>query len=146
MLEGRLLVSAIMLVAFATAVGLSFTYAPEARFLPLVIGVPGLLLSAIQLVSEMRNKDPAPAVTSEEHKREGQMFVWFIGFVGGLVLFGFLYAGPALVAAYLYFSGRERWYVALAGAVFAWAVLYGVFDWFLGLPLFEGLFFQWIFG
>jgi hypothetical protein len=145
MLEGRLLVSGIMLVAFATAVGLSFTYAPDARFLPLVIGIPGLLLSAIQFIYELRER-PAPAVTTEEHSREGRMFAWFLGFVAGLVLFGFLYAGPALVAAYLYFSGRERWYVALAAAAFAWTVLYGVFERFLGLPLFEGLVFQWIFG
>ena len=146
MLEGRILVSAIMLVAFTAAVGLSFTYAPEARLLPLVIGIPGLLLSAIQLFAELRIKNPPPAVTSEEHAREGRMFAWFIGFVAALVLFGFLYAGPALVAAYLYFSGRERWYVALAGAVFAWTVLYGIFDWFLGLPLFEGLIIQYVFG
>jgi hypothetical protein len=122
MLEGRILVSAIMLVAFATTVGLSFTYAPEARFLPLVIGIPGLLLSAIQFVKELRDR-PAPAVTSEEHRREGRMFAWFIGFVGGLVLFGFLYAGPALVWAFLYFSGREKWYVALGAAAFAWVIL-----------------------
>ncbi|HEX3485883.1 MAG TPA: tripartite tricarboxylate transporter TctB family protein [Micropepsaceae bacterium] len=146
MLEGRLLISAIMVVVFAGAVGLSFTYAPEARLLPMVIGIPGLVLSAVQLVVELRERNPAPAVTSEEHAREGRMFAWFIAFVAGLVLFGFLYAGPALVAAYLYFSGREKWYVALAGAVFAWAVLYGVFDWFLGLPLFEGLVFQYLFG
>jgi hypothetical protein len=146
MLEGRLLVSTIMVVVFATAVGLAFTYAPEARLLPLVIGIPGLVLSAIQLFTELRVKNPEPAVTPDEHSREGRMFVWFIGFVAALVLFGFLYAGPALVAAYLYFSGRERWYVALAGAVFAWIVLYGVFDWFLGLPLFEGLVFQYLFG
>jgi Tripartite tricarboxylate transporter TctB family len=146
MLEGRLLVSAIMLVVFTAAVGLSFTYAPEARLLPLVIGIPGLLLCAIQLITELRDKNPAPGVTREEHGREGHMFAWLIGFVGALVLFGFLYTGPALVAAYLYFSGREKWYVALAGAVFAWTVLYGVFDWFLGLPLFDGLVFQYLFG
>jgi len=74
------------------------------------------------------------------------MFAWFIAFVGALVLFGFLYAGPALVAAFLYFSGREKCYVALAAAAFAWVVLYGVFERFLGLPLFEGLVFQWLFG
>ena len=74
------------------------------------------------------------------------MFAWFIIFVGGLVFFGFLYAGPALVAAYLYFSGRERWYTATAAALVTWAILFGVFERFLGLPLFEGLLSQWIFG
>jgi len=145
MLEGRLLVSGIMVVVFATAVGLSFTYAPETRMLPLVIGIPGLVLSIIQLFNELRAR-PEPAVTPEEHKREGSMFAWFILFVASLVLFGFLYAGPALVAAFLYFSGKEKWYVALIAAAFAWAVLYGIFEQFLGLPLFEGLISQAIFG
>jgi uncharacterized membrane protein len=145
MLEGRILVSGIMVVVFATAVGLSFTYAPETRMLPLVIGIPGFILSVIQLFNELRAR-PEPAVTPEEHKREGRMFTWFFIFVGSLVLFGFLYAGPALVAAYLYFSGKEKWYVALIAAVFAWTVLYGVFEQFLGLPLFEGLIAQAIFG
>ena len=145
MLEGRLLVSAVMVVVFATAVGLSFTYAPEARLLPLVIGIPGLLLSVIQLVKELRERS-VPVVTSEEHAREWRMFAWFVGFVGGLVLFGFPYAGPILVATYLYFSGGEKWYVAAIAAVLAWSILYGVFERFLGLPLFEGLVYQWIFG
>ena len=145
MLEGRILTSAIMVAIFAIAVGLSFTYAPEARFLPLVVGIPGLLLSLAQFVKELREK-AEPAVTSEERAREIRIFVWFFAFAGGLVLFGFPYAGPLLVAAYLYFSGGEKWYVALIAAALAWAILYGVFERFLGLPLFEGLVYQWAFG
>lgn len=146
MLEGRILTSAIMVAVFAIGVALAFTYAPEARFLPLVIGIPGLILSLVQFAKEWREQNPESVVTPEEHHREGRMFLWFGLFVGGLILFGFLYAGPVLVAAYLYFSGRERWYVALAAAAFAWAILYGVFEYFLGLPLFEGLVLQWLFG
>ncbi len=145
MLEGRILVSGIMVVVFATAVLLSFTYAPDARFLPLVIGIPGLLLSAAQLIKELR-EHPEIVIVPEERRREARMFAWFVIFVGGLVLFGFLYAGPALVAAYLFFSGRERWYMALGAAFVTWAILYGIFERFLGLPLFDGLISQWIFG
>src|SRR4051812_2050620 len=107
MLEGRILVSGIMVVVFATAVGLSFTYAPETRMLPLVIGIPGLVLSIIQLFNELRAR-PEPAVTPEEHKREGRMFAWFFLFVGGLILFGFLYGGPVVVAALFFFSGKGK--------------------------------------
>jgi len=145
MLEGRILVSGIMVVVFATAVLLSFTYAPDARFLPLVIGIPGLLLSAAQLIKELR-EHPEIVIVPEERRREARMFAWFVTFVGGLVLFGFLYAGPALVAAYLFFSGRERWYMALGAAFVTWTILYGIFERFLGLPLFDGLISQWIFG
>jgi small-conductance mechanosensitive channel len=145
MLEGRILVSGIMVVVFAAAVLLSFTYAPEARFLPLIIGIPGLILSIAQLVTELR-QNPDIMIIPEERRREAKMFAWFILFVAGLVLFGFLFAGPALVAGYLYVSGRERWYTAIAAAFVTWAILYGVFERFLGLPLFEGLLSQWIFG
>jgi hypothetical protein len=145
MLEGRILVSSIMVVVFAAAVLLSLTYAPEARFLPLIIGIPGLVLSLAQLVTELR-QNPEVVIIAAERRREAKMFAWFIIFVAGLVLFGFEYAGPALVAAYLYFSGRERWYTAIAAAFVTWAILYGVFERFLGLPLFEGLLSQWIFG
>ena len=145
MLEGRILVSGIMVVVFAAAVLLSLTYAPEARILPLVIGIPGLILSAVQLVKEVR-EHPEIVIVPEERRREAGMFAWFITFVAGLVLFGFLYAGPALVAAYLFFSGRERWYTALVAAIVTWAILYGIFERFLGLPLFDGLVAQWIFG
>jgi len=145
MLEGRILVSLIMVVVFAIAVGLSFTYAPEARLLPLVIGIPGLVLCLVQLVKELRERG-IPVVTPEEHAREWRMFAWFFVFVGGLVLFGFPYAGPPLVAAFLYFSGGEKWYVAVIAAIIAWLILYGVFERLLGLPLFEGLVYQWIYG
>jgi hypothetical protein len=143
--EGRILVSGIMVLVFAGAVLLSFTYAPEARFLPLVIGIPGLILSIAQLATELR-QHPDMVIIPEERRREAKMFAWFLTFVAGLVFFGFLYAGPVLVAAYLYFSGRERWYSAIAAAVITWGILYGVFERFLGLPLFEGLLSQWIFG
>src|SRR5215469_3908946 len=145
MLEGRILVSAIMVVVFGGAVLLSFTYAPDARFLPLVVGIPGLLLSVAQLVNELRSH-PGIKILPQEHRREVKMFAWFIIFVAGLVLFGFLYAGPALVAAYLIFAGREHWYMALGAAVLTWAILFGIFERFLGLPLFDGLVSQWIFG
>ena len=145
MLEGRILVSGIMVLVFATAVLLSFTYAPEARFLPLVIGIPGLVLSVAQFVKELR-QNPQVIIIPPERQREAKMFTWFITFVAGLVLFGFLYAGPVLVAAYLYFSGRERWYTAFLAAFLTWAILFGVFERFLGLPLIEGLLAQWIFG
>lgn len=145
MAEGRTITAGIMFAIFLVMVGLSFTYEPDARFLPLVIGIPGLLLAAAQFAIEIKTpseKSPAPAEVSAEWA----MFGWFVLFAGGIVLFGFPYAGPVLVAAYLYLSWNEKWYVCLAAGIFAWAVLYGVFEQFLGLPLFEGLAYQWAFG
>ena len=146
MLEGRKLISLIMLALFALLIGISFSYAPDTRFLPLVIGVPGFLLCLVQVATEWRAKNVQPAVTPVERVRERTMLAWCVVFVAGLVGFGFLYAGPVLVAAYLFLAGKEKWYIAVLAAVFAWAILYGVFGQFLGLPLFDGLVSQYLFG
>ena len=147
MVEGRVVVAGIMLLIFAVMVGLAFTYSGEARFLPLVIGIPGLALSLAQFVIELRGKDPEEKVfTAEDRMAEFKMFGWFAVFIFGIILFGFPYAGPIIVALYLHFSWGEKWYVSLGAAAFSWAILHGIFDYVLGLPLFEGLVYQWIYG
>jgi hypothetical protein len=147
MVEGRVLVAGLMLLIFAVMVGLALTYPGEARFLPLVIGIPGLVLSLAQFVIELRGKDEDEKVyTAEDRIAELRMFGWFAVFVFGIILFGFPYAGPIIVALYLHFSWGEKWYVSLGAAAFAWIILHGVFDYVLGLPLFEGLVSQWIYG
>ena len=145
MVDGRILASGIMFAIFVGAVGMALTFPSEARFLPLVIGIPGLVLSGAQLVVELKDKSP-PKTEPRRLSGEAAMFGWFALFAVGIVLFGFPYAGPILIAVYLYVSWGEKWYVALLAAVLAWLLLYGVFERFLGIPLFEGLVYQWIFG
>ena len=148
MVEGRVLVAGLMFVIFAVMVGVAFTYPGDARFLPLVIGIPGLVLCTVQLMIELRGKPDADekVYTADDRMAELTMFGWFFAFIAGLILFGFPYAGPILVALYLHFSWGEKWYVSLGAAAFAFAVLHGIFDYVLGLPLFEGLVYQWIYG
>jgi hypothetical protein len=145
MVEGRTVTAGIMLAIFILMVGLALTYPAESRILPLVIGIPGVILSGIQFVTELRTKD-GPQTTTAERRAEVRMVGWFVFFVVGIILFGFPYAGPLMVAIYLRLSWREKWYVTLAAAVFAWAILYGVFEEVLGLPLFEGLVVQYFSG
>jgi len=147
MVEGRVVVAGIMLLIFAVMVGFALTFPGEARFLPLVIGVPGLVLSLAQFVIELRGKEAdEKAYTAADRMAELKMFGWFAVFIFGIILFGFPYGGPIIVALYLHFSWGEKWYVSLGAAAFSWAVLHGIFDYVLGLPLFEGLAYQWIYG
>jgi uncharacterized membrane protein len=148
MVEGRILTAGVMLLIFATMVAMATTYAGDARLLPLVIGIPGLVLCIIQFVTELRTKPDADekGFTDEDRRAELKMFGWFAVFVFGIILFGFPYAAPLIVAVYLHFSWGEKWYVSLGAAAFAFAVLHGIFDYVLGLPLFEGLVYQWIYG
>ena len=135
--EGRILVSVIMLALFAGMVLYAATFPADARFLPWVIGMPGLLFCIGQLVLELRN-GKSEARPPEERRRELKMFAWLIAFIVGILLFGFVYAGPVLVAAYLYFDWNERPLTVLISAVVAFAIFYGVFEWALELRLFGG--------
>ena len=138
MLEGRIVVSGVIFAIFVSAVVIALVYfAPGARMLPLVIGVPGVILSAIQLIAELR-RTGAKKISPQVRRGEVIMVIWFGVFAAGIVAFGFKLAGPVLIAAYLLIAGRERWYTALIGAVLAWLILEFVFEQFIGILLFEG--------
>ena len=135
-----------MLLIFAAMVGVALTFPGEARFLPLVIGIPGLALHGSVRDRAARQGPGREGFTAEDRMAELKMFGWFAVFIFGIILFGFPYAGPVIVVLYLHFSWGEKWYVSLGAAAFSWAVLHGIFDYVLGLPLFEGLVYQWIYG
>jgi hypothetical protein len=142
-IDGRILTAGLMVAVFAAMVGLAFTYAPGARTLPLVIGIPGLVLALMQFVTEWREKHPR-RIEEEQRRREVAMFIWFFLFIAALLLFGFVYGGPVMLALYLWFSWRERWYTILISAVLLWVILYFIFQEALGLFLFEGFIPQWL--
>jgi hypothetical protein len=139
MIEGRIITAGVMLALFVTAVAIALMYfAPGARTLPLVIGIPGILLSAIQLISELRNPSDKE-FSAETRRKELIMVLWFFGFVVSVILFGFVIASPIMVAAYMLLATREKWLTAIIGAVLVWVIMYLVFERMLGLILFEGL-------
>ena len=138
MLEGRIVTAGIMFAIFVTAVTIALLYFPEgARMLPLVIGIPGVILSAIQLVSELRKSDSEQA-SPEVRAGEIRMVVWFGSFATVLLLLGFEYGSPVLIAAYLSIAAKEKWYTVLIGAVLVWAILHFVFTVWIGIVLYEG--------
>lgn len=139
--EGRHAVSTMMLLFFAIPVAIAFTFPPEARVLPMVIGIPGIVLALIQLATE--RKRPAKARKSnvddrETLRREVVIFAWFAFFIAAILLFGFVYAGPVVVALYLWLSWRESWFTVIASGVLLWAILHFVFETWIGLVLFRG--------
>jgi hypothetical protein len=136
--EGRIVISVIMLALFAGMVGYAITFPADARFLPWVIGIPGLLFCIGQLIIEVRS-GKSEARPWEERRRELVMFAWLAAFVIGILLFGFVYAGPVLVAAYLYFDWNEKPLVVIISAVVAFLIFYVIFEWALELRLFAGL-------
>ena len=142
-LNGRILTTTAMLAIFAGMSLMAVGYPDKARFLPLLVGVPGTLMCLAQLVFDVRSalqgraaEDTAEATL--EHPREVKMFFWLALFFIGIMSFGFLYAAPVLVFAYLRFGEKEPWKTAILGGFGAWVILYGVFTRLLELFLFEG--------
>jgi len=142
-LNGRIITTTVMLAIFAGMSLMALGYPDKARFLPLLISVPGTLMCLAQLVFDIRGalQDRTSEDTVEaalDHPREIKMFVWLGLFFVGVMSFGFLIAAPVLVFAFLRFGEKEPWLTAILGGLGAWIILYGVFTRLLELFLFEG--------
>lgn len=53
LLNGRVLMALVMFLIFSTMVGIALGYPAQARFMPLVVGIPGIGLTLIELVREI---------------------------------------------------------------------------------------------
>lgn len=144
-ISSRIVTSAVMLCIFAGMTLMALGFPAKAQLMPLLIGVPGTAMALVQLITDLRAPAaPTPEAEAafearEEQHRERKMFLWLALFFAGILAFGFLWATPVLVFAFLRFGERESWGVAATGAVGSWLVLYLVFVRVLELFLFEGL-------
>ena len=177
--SGKIFMSAVMLSIFVVMVGIATQYPQQARFMPLVIGIPGIALCLFQLFLEFREprrpKAGKPADTRSEfqkteeavtrmvgHKmdfeiaheklqvvqsglpkagetrREIVLWAYFIGLVGGLILFGFWPAIPVFLVVFLRYYADESWRFSLVLSAAATTLLFFVFDKGLGVVLHSG--------
>jgi hypothetical protein len=152
--DGRTATTAVMLAIFVGACLLSLGLPTKAAFMPLLIGVPGALLCAAQLVLDLRRgpepkaaepeAEPETPETNEASQSELQAFVWLGLFFGVLLGFGFIVGAPLIVAAFIRFSSRDTWRNAVFGGAGTFVVMYGIFIWLLELSLFQGLVLEWL--
>jgi hypothetical protein len=107
--------------------------------MPLLVGIPAIVLCLLQIALDLTRQGRTAAKTALLLAEERPVVVWLLAFFLGIIVFGFAYGAPPLVAAYLYFAGRERPLVAIAGGAFSIVVLSFVFEKLLKIQLFEGL-------
>jgi hypothetical protein len=161
----------LMLIIFTTMVGLSFDFPAKARFMPLVVGVPGIVLCLVQLVMDLRalkagvssapvHHTHLPAGVSADaditldselpefgpHTVRVEITTWiyFIAFIIGLLLFGFYVAVPIMLITFLHTQAEASWKFSIAMAAAATLVLYLMFGALLGIQLFAGFGTPWI--
>jgi hypothetical protein len=139
-LTSTVALSFIFLVIFSGAVIIAgLSYPPKAASIPLLVGGVGAALSLLQLIIELRASRSSSYEERIDLKKDIPIYLWVWAFVIAIVMFGFLLAAPPMLFIYLKFRSRESWRLSIALSLGVFALLYGLFQIVLGVPLFEGL-------
>lgn len=145
LLDQQNLTTIAMMAIFSVAILLSLSLPTKAAAMPLVVGIPGLLMCTAQLLIDNFRKGKTPpeedgpdSIEDDGSIGELAMFVWVGLFAAALLGFGFLIGGPLIVTAFVGVNYRENARHAIIAGLGTFAVLYGVFQVLLGLQLFEG--------
>ena len=162
--DGKVVMSLVMLTIFTVMVGMAMTYPPETRLLPLVIGIPGMLLGLIQVGVEIRDarRKAGSAVGDEAGeqgtgtedstpsavivKREFVLLAYLAALAVAILLFGFWLTIPVFVIVFLRAHERESWRLTLSLSLGVSAVLYLIFDRLLEIILHQGFVIEYLFG
>jgi hypothetical protein len=162
--DGKVLMSLVMLAIFVGMVGMAMTYPPETRLLPLVIGIPGILLALIQVGVELadarRKADSAKGAEATGRdfdvearfgsaatiRREIVLLAYLVVLAVAILLFGFWLTIPVFVIVFLRTHERESWRLTLGLALGVWAALYLVFDRLLEILVHRGFVIDLMFG
>lgn len=153
--------TAVMLLIFSTMVGIATLYPVDARFMPFVVGIPGIGLCLLQLVLDgvrvydghvsrhfqTAPKAGKPAETGPAElpefgrhtaKRELKMWAYVVAFVGGVLALGFYVSVPVMLIAFLRREAAASWRTTLLLGVGATVVLYLMFAALLQIRLHPG--------
>lgn len=143
--------------AFAWAVYEAQVFPEGARLFPLAIALPALALALLQAVLSLRARASVPAEEvadmaevpdiadedtlegPERTRRTAEIAGWILGIFAAVFLLGFQLAVPLAAVAYLRIAAREGWFASVAVAALCWALVFGVFDRLLHVPLPPGV-------
>lgn len=154
---GKLMLNLFFLAFFVTLAVISMTYSAKARRMPLVILLPGIVLSAIvtvrdaigprpkrrgeQVIAEAEDKESGPPAPPDEQKRMFIMFGWMALLVGMIWIVGFLVTIPVYTIVFMR-SLKESWRLSIIFGITGFIVLYFLFVFGLNMELYPGLIFQ----
>jgi Tripartite tricarboxylate transporter TctB family len=138
--RGDAWLSAILFAGFAATTAVAATYSPLARAVPMLVGVLGASLTAVQFIRTARHLRTAPAKAptpwSPDHL---VMFGWLIAAATLVAVLGILAGGALFIAAFLQVRLRESWPSAILAGLLLSAVLHLMLERGLGVYLFGGL-------
>lgn len=152
MKKERVIFALILLIFFCIAVFYAMQYGRVAGRAPLIVAIPGLLLTVYTLIVEIRQKDPVEDKTknkaeedqeselsaSELKRRERTIIFWIILLAILIYLIGFLFAIPIYFLLMLRIWGKEPWRLVIIQSIISAAVIYLFFVSLLHVNLYEG--------
>jgi hypothetical protein len=160
-----------MLAVFTIMVVMAMSYPEGARFMPLTVGIPGILLCCLQIVLDFRKKSgpeeekdeireaelkaaklvghdvefahaaliDAPKDHKEEVRREVITWIYFLCFLGGILLFGFWVSIPVFLLSFLKERAGATWLKSITLTCIATTAFYFIFAKGLGVSLYTGM-------
>lgn len=142
-MSGTLVFNVLLLAIPVYFVWSSLSYALTARYIPLIIGIPVLLLQAWVILRELvtARSQAEPTAPPHEGRRAAIMVLWMALF---FILFCFVGAYPAafsFVLLSLVISSGTSWRLATAMAVGVVLALWILFGLIMRYPLYEGALF-----
>ncbi|ODT23223.1 MAG: hypothetical protein ABS35_12975 [Kaistia sp. SCN 65-12] len=155
----------VMLAFFCVMVGIAMEFPAKARFMPLIVGIPAIALCLVQLAIDLFHSPKSafhgapragvahdipgmepelPEFGPHTVRQEITMWSYFLGFVAGILVFGFYVSAPILLVTFLRRQAEASWRMTLSLAVGATVVLYLAFGALLHIQLFPGFFTPWL--
>jgi hypothetical protein len=140
-------VAVALCAVFAAMVLAALTYPPQARLVPLVIGIPAAILAAYQIVREIAMPRPHhPPTDQSDAAGLGRGSLWILLYIAIVLAGGFTWGGPIAVATSQRLWLKEPWKTAIASGIVAFVLIYVVLQEQLGVVLFEGWIDRWVRG
>ena len=146
MKRGEAILACIFLAIFLIVVIAATGYNRKARLMPLVIGVPGLVLSAAEVTRQvLRKREPKPkeaaAGESDHYKKTLRAIGWMVLLVGLIWILGFTLGLPLFSMLFMK-TRKESWVTSIIITLSGVGVIYFLFGKGLEMSLYKGFLFE----
>lgn len=147
MIKTRPLVALGFLVFLGVALYISFSFPKDAKVLPLLFLIPGVLLAGWNLLAELMPHANAGG-QNEESSEAGKRGLFYLIFLAALALpllswlLGITIGLPLFMFIYLRWVSREKWGIVIFSTILSWVILYLGFEVLMRSNFERGVFFD----
>ena len=132
------------------ALYLSLSFPKEAKFLPLLVLIPGVLVACGNLLSELKSSRSAQdqMEQSADYWQKGHFYLIFLAALALPLfswLFGITIGLPLFMFIYLRWVSGESWGIVIFSTILSWIILYPGFEILMRSNFEKGVLFDLIF-